>query len=95
MNRQKTAADVSIDSLYSPLLDLKTNFVWMKYCMIGRGYNTNICVDFVKKFRKLRLLKKYCGYQKMFENMLYVYFQTFFYQYHLFLVKRMKTGNFF
>ena len=58
MNRQKTAADVSTDSLYSPLLDLKTNFVWMNYCMIGRGYNTNICVDFVKKFRKVTTSQK-------------------------------------
>ena len=79
MNRQKTAANVSIDSLYSPLLDLKTNFVWMNYCMIGRGYNTNICVDFVKKFRIVTTSQKVLRVSKnCFQNMLYVYFQTFF-----------------
>ena len=91
MNRQKTAADVSIDSLYSPLLDLKTNFVWMKYCMIGRGYNTNICVDFVKKFRIVTTSQKVLRVSKnCFQNMLYVYFQAFYLSISFTVLSRSK-----
>ena len=78
MKRQKTVADVSIDSFYSPLLDLKSNFVWMKYCLIGRCYNKHMC-RFCKKNRKVTISQKVLRISKIsFQNMLYVCFQTFF-----------------